>query len=177
MTASTFRRLELALASGWLLAVVVTHSDAGVPFPIWMVLFVAGLVVGLWCLARTVWAFAGAREARRRGLLLSSMVLLGILTAAIPWPLAIRLALSASSLRRDGPAAAAQDDGRVNAWIGLFHVREAARFGDELRFLTSECGLVDQCGIVYSPAGRPPRRGEDTFTHIYGAWWHWYQSW
>ena len=61
--------------------------------------------------------------------------------------------------------------------VGLFSVDEFSQFGGEMRFLTSSCGLVDACGLVFSPGGRPPNRGEDSFTHLYGSWWHWYQSW
>lgn len=68
-------------------------------------------------------------------------------------------------------------DGPDDRWIGLFHVRESWRFGTEVRFLTNGCGLVDDCGVVFSPDGPPARRGEDSFSHLYGPWWHWYQSW
>jgi hypothetical protein len=61
--------------------------------------------------------------------------------------------------------------------VGLFWVREFQRVDSELRFTTTECGLLDTCGLVYSPVGPPVRRGEDSFSHLYGPWWHLYQSW
>ncbi len=61
--------------------------------------------------------------------------------------------------------------------VGLFHVRGIEKYGEELRFLTSECGLVDTCGVIYAPTAPPSRRGEDSFQHLFGPWWHWYQSW
>src|SRR5262249_34039036 len=61
-------------------------------------------------------------------------------------------------------------------WIGLFKVREFSQFGTKLRFITNECGLVDSCGLVYAPEGRPQKRGEDSLRHLYGPWWHLYQS-
>jgi hypothetical protein len=55
-------------------------------------------------------------------------------------------------------------------WVGLFHVTEFSQYGSELRFITNECGLLDSCGFVYSPDGPPQHRGEDSFSHLFGAW-------
>ena len=30
---------------------------------------------------------------------------------------------------------------------------------------------------VFAAAGEPVHRGEDSFSHLFGGWWHLYQSW
>jgi hypothetical protein len=61
--------------------------------------------------------------------------------------------------------------------VGLFWVQEFQRVDSELRFITTECGLVDTCGLVYASTGAPMHRGEDSFSHLFGGWWQLYQSW
>jgi hypothetical protein len=57
-------------------------------------------------------------------------------------------------------------------YIGLFHVEFASVYDGQVRFLTAGCGLLDSCGVVYSPSGPPTMRGEDRFRHLDGPWWH-----
>jgi len=38
---------------------------------------------------------------------------------------------------------------------------------DEVRFLTAECGVVDQCGLAYRPRSRPIGA---RYAHIAGPW-------
>lgn len=161
------RRAERWGAGVWLLAVAAAHSDAGVAFPLFMAMAAGLIALAGWWLARTTLSLAFAREVKepwRSRLWVPSALLLGVLLAWSDVPLMIRVRLSESAM--------------TQGHAGLFRVRELARFENgELRFLTSSCGLVDQCGVVYSPAGKPPNRGEDSFTHLYGSWWHWHQSW
>jgi hypothetical protein len=161
------RKVEHWAAGAWLLVVCIAYTDTGVAFPLWMVLAAATIALAGWWLARTALSLALARDLKeswRSRLWLPAALSIGILLAFSNAPLIARLWLSESSLKQGN--------------AGLFHVREFTRFdGGELRFLTSSCGLVDQCGLVYSPSGRPPNRGEDSFTHLYGSWWHWHQSW
>lgn len=161
------RGLERWTASAWLVVVAAAYTDAGVAFPLFMVLVTALIALGGWWLARTGLSLVFARDVKeswRSRLFLPAALVCGVLLASSDLPLMLRLRLSETSLKSGG--------------TGLFRVREFQRFDKgELRFLTSSCGLVDQCGVVYSPAGKPPNRGEDSFTHLYGSWWHWYQSW
>jgi hypothetical protein len=176
------RRIERWTAGVWLAIVAVAHSDAGVAFNLWMMLVLAMCALTGWWLVRTVLSLLMSRvepESWRSRLWVPVAVALGVLLAATDAPLRLRLSLSDGALRAGGPA--------LSGWhprsfgdsrrVGLFFVREYSEFGREMRFLTSSCGLVDQCGVVYSPDGRPPNRGEDSFTHLYGSWWHWHQSW
>jgi hypothetical protein len=181
-------RVTAAVAFVWAVAASIAESDAGMAFPTWMILAGAGVLLTMWWLFRLTAAVArrrGIRIAPSRAALAIWMALPVSLTivlaaAATSTLLVARVALSAPALERSASTLAAVSPRELYTRprrIGLFRVREFARFGRELRFLTSECGLVDNCGIVYSPDGPPQRRGEDSFTHLYGDWWHWYQSW
>src|SRR5262245_23694850 len=146
-----------------------------------MLLFAAMLAIGgYWTVRTTIVSTIARRHQSLRDVLFVPVVIaLGIGLVATNTLMFPRLWLSDRALRGSGA--------RLSAWhpkaygestrVGLFFVREYSQFGDEMRFLTSECGLVDQCGFVYSPGGRPPNRGEDSFSHLYGDWWHWHQSW
>jgi hypothetical protein len=176
-------------AAAWSLAVLVLHSNAGVAFPAWMLLFGTGLILLAWCAGGTLVAVVsawrrdedGAVAASLRAWLPSLAWIAGSVAAVASWlPLMVRLffggpALTYSAAWLEQLTAEHLEAARPR--VGSFPVREFARYGSELRFLTSECGLVDRCGLVFSPGGRPPNRGEDSFVPLYGFWWHWHQSW
>lgn len=62
-------------------------------------------------------------------------------------------------------------------WVGLFEVRESELLaGGIVRMITAE-DFVDHAGLVYSPKQKPPVRGEDRYSRLYGSWWHWQRSW
>jgi hypothetical protein len=60
--------------------------------------------------------------------------------------------------------------------VGLFRLRNAEVLPHGVvRMITTECGVVDSCGLVYSPAGTPPVVGEDVYDSLGGPWYHWYR--
>jgi hypothetical protein len=60
--------------------------------------------------------------------------------------------------------------------VGLFRLRDAEVLPQGVvRMITTECGVVDTCGLVYSPTGAPPRVGEDVYDSLGGPWYHWYR--
>jgi hypothetical protein len=58
--------------------------------------------------------------------------------------------------------------------VGLFVIRRATFHDNRLRLVTSRCGFVDECGIVYSPLPLPSRFGDNYYTHLGGPWYHLY---
>jgi hypothetical protein len=175
-------------ASGWLIAVAVASSDAGVAFPAWMALFAFGVMLAAgWLLWMAVGIARAGKHGTSRvirtiraGLVIPVVISLAVLLGATHVALEVRLYLSRDALLQAAPSLAQMSSRELwfsPRWVGLFRVREFSQFGGELRFLTSECGVVDTCGVVYSPSGPPPNRGEDSFRHLYGPWWHWHQSW
>ena len=170
----------------WSVVAVVAHSDTGVAFPLWMLLEGSLLAIVAGWLLSTAIAVLTTRPPDSRRDAIASWIRLPwpiVLTFILIWlavPLRTRLFFSGPALQQSAAFLSQLPPSRFQErppWIGLFRVREFAQFDGELRFLTSSCGLVDNCGLVFSPNGPPPNRGEDSFAHIYGDWWHWHQSW
>jgi hypothetical protein len=180
------RRFLRGAAIVWSVVALVAHSDTGVAFPLWMLLEGTCLVLFVVWLVALMIAFGDRRRAPqapgalRAWLGVPLPVVAAFVAIWLALPLKTRLFLSGPALVQSGaflnqvPAADFQNR---PPWVGLFRIRGFSQFGSELRFLTSDCGLVDSCGLVYSPGGPPPNRGEDTFDHLYAEWWHWHQSW
>jgi hypothetical protein len=180
-------RVAAAAAIAWLVVVAWAESDAGVPFPRWMALAGVGVALLGWWLLRFAVAAVVAR--RNPGILFAHAIAWAVIPVAVAAatvvgntlvPLRGRVWLSSRALVKSAadlegiPA----DDLRTRPRrVGLFWVQEFQRVDSELRFITTECGLVDTCGLVYSPAGAPAHRGEDSFSHLFDGWWHLYQSW
>jgi hypothetical protein len=60
--------------------------------------------------------------------------------------------------------------------VGLFRLRTAEVLPQGVvRMITTECGVIDSCGLVYSPAGKPAVVGEDVYDSLGGPWYHWYR--
>ena len=163
----------------WLIVFLWLFSDAGVPFPTWVAMSgVSGALSLAWAVRLAI-AFANQTPERclvrpqLRYWIAIPAILVGAVVLGLSFlPLSLRVYLSADALMSSAPFVSPEQH-----WIGLFLVHESSRFENECRFLTNDCGLVDSCGIVFSPNGPPPSRGEDSFRHLYGPWWHWYQSW
>jgi hypothetical protein len=141
-------------------------------------------ILGGWLLAMTIAVLVtrppdNRGDAIRRWLRLPWPIVLTFVLLWLAVPLRARLFLSGPALQQSAAYLSQLPPSRFQErppLVGLFRVRAFAQFDGELRFLTSSCGLVDHCGLVFSH-GRPRNRGEDTFEHIYGEWWHWHQSW
>jgi hypothetical protein len=176
-------RIAAILSVAWLVVATVQQSDTGVSFLPSLLTAAAALSLIVWWVARVVLAVFAGREHIRWGApwaVVPGALALGALASISLLPLSLRVRLSADSLVRAAPSLAAlsaSDLRESGARVGLFRVREFQSIDSELRFITSECGLLDTCGLVFSPNGVPVHRGEDSFTHLYGPWWHLYQSW
>lgn len=186
MADARFGRWALVTTIVWSISEIVAYSNAGVGFPVWIILFAATLLVVVWSVLGLTFAAAIAWR-RRADIRLAATVwtrsLLWIVaTFAALWlmlPLRARVFLSGPALRHSVDYLRALPPERFHEappWVGLFKVKSFEQYDGELRFLTSSCGFVDTCGLVYSPGGRPRNRGEDSFQHIYAEWWHWHQS-
>jgi hypothetical protein len=180
-------RVAAVLAIAWLVAVAWAESDAGVPFSRWMALAGVGVaLLGWWLLRFVVAAVVGRRNP---GVLFAHPIAWAVIPAMVVgaivvantlvllrgrvWLSSRALVKSAADLERIPADALRARPQRV----GLFWVQEFQRVDSELRFITTECGLVDTCGLVYAAAKAPMHRGEDSFSHLFGGWWHLYQSW
>jgi hypothetical protein len=150
----------------WFLVSVAVFSDAGVPFPAWLALSGGSVGLAACCILRLTTTYIQDRRYQRAHIrrdirwwtAIFAIVIGGFVLAGTMPLLSVRVYLSAESLLDSGPVLSTMPQEslyRDGKWIGLFHVTEFSHFGSELRFITNECGLVDTCGIVFSPEGPP----------------------
>ena len=171
-----WRALLVAVTVGWELYAITAVSDAGVGF-----LDVA-LVVPSACLLAIAWALpwstAGGAWRRRPGLLAlwASFPVLGAALVAIYLssqspinPLfRARFLASERALTRAAEGLAGGPGHAERLRVGLFRATYATVMSpDEVRFLTADCGVVDQCGLAYRPRSRPTGA---RYAHIAGPW-------
>jgi hypothetical protein len=175
-------RLERGAAFVWFAVAAFAYSDAGVAYPLWMALFFWMAALAAWWSLRTSAALVSGRlrgESWGSRLLVPAVLATGIAIASSSVLLTARVRASERALLGNAAGLSQIPAGTLFAQgrhVGLFTIREFQQSGGEMRFVTGACGLVDQCGLVYSPFGRPQNRGKDSFRHLYGRWWHWYQS-
>ena len=174
----------------WLLALAYVTSDGARSFLIDYGMFVVG------CGAATViWCVGGVGHLLRRPsgriryLVSMSWPLWWVrepfvMAAALvlvltPITFYVRLGLSARPVAQAAETILSTDASPATVsyrQLGVFFVREVDRADGAVRFITGGCGIMDSCGFVYCPEGTPPRVGSDSYRHLWGPWWHWYQS-
>jgi hypothetical protein len=170
---------------GWAFYVLVFGSDAGLPVPALIALTWGCIALfGLWVIRCVVHILAISRKdgPRSRWWLLAEPAAL-FACFALVWTggaFRLRFALSRPALERYVRSAGEEKvDGRfaTRKRVGLFWLRESEVLpGDVVRMITTPC-MFDDCGVVYSPAGEPPRIGEDSYRALGGPWYHWWRSW
>lgn len=174
-------RVVNAWLAVWFVCVVWLSSDAGMGLGAVMLLLLSGLLLTA---VSFVQLFAHRKirpdDAPDRWLVqklnptLLALALVFCLTGA---PFYLRFFLSKPSLTDYAQNRAAQDSSRINRRVGLFVVHETERVNGTVRLITTDDGMADHAGLVYSPNGKPERIGEDRYTHLAGPWWHWQRSW
>jgi hypothetical protein len=167
------RGLLIALTLGWELYAVVAVSDAGVGF------IDVALTIPSACLLALAWALPWGTAGRLRPWLpaiWASFCVLGTalvaiyLTSQSPVNPLFRARFLASE-RALTRAAKRMESGSTQTErlrVGLFRANYATVMSpDEVRFLTADCGVVDQCGLAYRPHSRP---ASARYAHIRGPW-------
>jgi len=178
------RGLFVGGIASWLAVIAVVYSDAGSGV-FGMFVFLGGavaltaavIVQGLLSLLRRRGKISDARLRGRWQLAAPiglAMALAMALQAGPRGPLfRLRFALSEHALEaRARPLVAGSFQSTTPEWIGLFRVGRIDAHEGQVRFITTPCGVVDACGLVYAPSGSPSRWMEDEFTPLRGAWWH-----
>ena len=166
----------IALTAVWEIYAIRGVSEAGVGFvEVALGVPAAGLLAVAWACA---WSAPGSpgRTRLRRVLLgisfpvLAGALLLIYLSSQSPLNPLFRLRFAASQaaltrvaqeLERGAP--------RVEpVRAGLFQARYVTVMSpDEVRLLTTDCGVIDQCGLAYRPQSRP---NGSRYAHIQGPW-------
>ena len=166
-------------STGWFLALCVAHSQAGVDM-IWFIVTVYGgaaILVSWLVLLSTSATVRGVRLSLRLApagaVILAAMMLV---FGQPPNPLfRARFELSRSRF-----AAAAERCRKQSicdtSRVALFPVMRSYVTREQIRFITTPCGLVDSCGVAYSPSAVPPKFSEDRYTPLGGGWYHIHES-
>lgn len=181
------RVLTVATVAGvaaWVAAGLLVGSDAGVTVFVRLGLFYGGVgVLALWVVDLLVHVFTTGRHRERRSIrrraatVLVFAAVVGVVVTGGAFR--VRFLLSRPALDAFVARHASRPDAQVQprTRIGLFWVREAEVLpGGVVRLITTPC-MFDDCGVAYSPAGDPPRIGEDVYSRLGGNWYHWFRSW
>jgi hypothetical protein len=169
----------------WLLVVLEPHSDAGAGLVALFTLLYGGAILAVWVVRLVL--FVRTRRSRPRPLskwfiVPPAAIVLSLVVALLLAPrnplFRIRFALSEEAFTREARAllASGKRQELVARSIGLFRVERLTVSEGQARFITTSCGVVDSCGVVYSPDGEPARWMEDRFTPLSDGWWHVYEG-
>jgi len=169
----------MCLVLAWVLVLVWFVSNPGIDY-LEALAALAGTIVVVAALL-----VAGARGliSRRGSLLLCSALVLLLVAAVTIFGRAqspsnplfrLRFALSQPALAERAALHTTNAPTRDPEWVGLFYVVRIERLGNEVRFITGMCGVVDQCGLVYRSA--PPARvsGKERLRRLAENWYHVY---
>ena len=176
-------RMLAVAALVWLTVLVVQNSDAGIGIVgLFTWVFGAAAIAVVW-MVRLVLFFVlrGHRPDVRMSrwfavppVVILCSLLIGLLDAPGGVLFRMRFAASEPALTREAEALISTGDrhDQSSRRIGLFTVARTSVFEGQVRFITTPCGVVDSCGVVYSPNGEPARMMEDRFTRLWNGWWH-----
>ena len=170
----------LAASIAWLFTALVPLSDAGLSLPAFVILTYTAVALGAFWLFLFVTSRRGSHPQSALASLVAfpaAALIVLLLKALDPVhnPLfRLRFLVSRSSLAAAAEAALVappMPPGR----LGLFRIIRHDVGDNQVLFITTGCGLVDQCGIVYSPTRPPTRIFGDRFASLGGPWYHVFQ--
>jgi hypothetical protein len=167
------RRVNLSVFVGWALTILVCGSNSGVTvLALLVVVYGAGLTLLLWLITLVV---SMIRREHSWRLLLQPVLVIAALAAAYTG-LLFRIRFFASKpffvSYVERPVA-----GERAQRVGLFVAKETEVLPEGVvRIVTTDC-MFDDCGVVFSSKGVPPRIGEDSYQSLGDGWWRWQRSW
>jgi hypothetical protein len=166
----------IALTAAWEIYAIRAVSEAGVGFfEVALGVPAAALLAVVWAI---LWSAPGSRgRIRLRRVLLgisfpvlAGALLLIYLSSQSPLnPLfRLRFAASQAALTRVAQELERGAPRLEPRRVGLFQARYVTVVSpDEVRLLTTDCGVIDQCGLAYRPRSRPIG---SRYAHIQGPW-------
>jgi hypothetical protein len=165
----------IVLTAAWEIYAIQGASEAGVGFvEVALGVPAAVLLAVVWTI---VWTAPGSPGIRLRRVLLglsfpvlaAALVLIYLSSQSPLNPLfRLRFAASQAALTRVAQELEGGAPGLEPRRVGLFQARYVTVMSpDEVRLLTADCGVVDQCGLAYRPRARPTG---SRYAHIQGPW-------
>lgn len=184
----TWRLVPTLLLGVWTAASLWLGTDAGLSITALILTAYGGmLLLAIWLVRLVRWLVRGRRSSGMEPVATGRRVLRWVWEPAtivivfvvvyygLAFPTRFRLnrwALESYVQRVQGGDVPSQ--ARV---VGLFRVRETEVLpGGVVRMITTDC-MFDDCGVVFSPRGRPPTIGEDSYYPLADGWWRWWRSW
>ena len=157
-------------AAAWEVYAIRGVSEAGVGFlEVALGVPAAVLLAVGWACAWSADGSSGRARIRRMLLGFSFPVLAGALVLIPLNPLfRLRFAVSQAALTRFAQELERGAPRLEPVRAGLFQARHVAVVSpEEVRLLTTDCGVIDQCGLAYRPRSRPTG---SRYAHIRGPW-------
>jgi hypothetical protein len=172
----------------WVVALAWLSSDSGVGITGFFLFVYGGLALAIWWLVRRLRVMGARRRTPdagspswRQWLVTPACLALGLAVNVLEGPnnplFVARFRISEAALTREARRLLqTPETGKFEPRrIGLFVVERAGVVDGQVRFITATCGMIDSCGVVYSPVTAPKRWGEDSFAPLSGRWWHLYE--
>lgn len=160
----------IALTAAWEVYAIRGVSEAGVGFlEVALGVPAAVLLAVGWARAWSADGSSGRARIRRMLLGFSFPVLAGALVLIPLNPLfRLRFAVSQAALTRFAQELERGAPRLEPVRAGLFQARHVTVVSpEEVRLLTTDCGVIDQCGLAYRPRSRPTG---SRYAHIRGPW-------
>jgi hypothetical protein len=182
-------RILSMVAALWLLWILEAYSDTGVGITgLFALMYGGGALALAWVVRGGVFFLVRRRSAEAPRAAwrwwITVPVALAIACAIFPFegprnPLfQLRFRFSKTALTRyaERLLAASSTESSNPRRVGLFRAIRTEAHDRQVRFITTPCGVIDACGLVYSPFGEPRRWQEDRFSRLDGPWWHVYEG-
>jgi hypothetical protein len=174
------RRGLIVLSVCWLVFLLAPLSSTGLAFPFFVVTL--AVTVGLALVASLSITLTPDPITRLRlvGLLVYPLAALALsalfVTSQTPVnPLfRLRFQLSQTALEAAASSALSSQPVTTPGWVGLFPVRRIDVNGSEVRFISEGCGIIDECGLLYTSGAVPTGRSKTKAKSLGGPWYHLY---
>jgi hypothetical protein len=170
----------VALTTAWFLSALVALSNAGLDMGAYVIHFYAALALSVGWTFCLITSRRGSHplSARLSLVALPAAVVVVYLLSTIAPPrnplFRFRFLASRPTLAATAQAALVSPPANLKH-LALFGIDHLEVYDGQVRFITTSCGLVDRCGIVYSPTPRPTYIHRDHFTSLGGPWYHVHQ--
>lgn len=172
------RRAFTVLATAWLLYLLEPLSSTGLGFPLFFATFFGTVLVGAISLVLVLMRPTPLKAVGwlvHHPLAAASLLVLFLASQSPANPLfRLRFALSHAALAESARRAVAGTPPATPTWLGLFPVWLIDASPTEVRFLSDGCGVIDACGLLYSPGPLPAGRSKTKVQPIAGPWYHLY---
>ena len=175
------RQVLFGVSAVWLLFLLAPLSSTGMGFLFYVITLAITMLLALIAALSITLTPDPITRVRMAALLVYPLAAMALsvlfLTSQSPVnPLfRLRFQLSQTALEQAASAALASQPQTTPTWVGLFPVRRIdVNPGGEVRFISEGCGIIDECGLLYTPGAVPTGRSKTKARALGGPWYHLY---